>query len=61
MLVLLKEGIYELCCFDGLRCHDIRTKLHKDYFRHSEIVKGGEDTRTGAQTATLSHKLTFIP
>jgi hypothetical protein len=32
-------------CFLWLRCHDIRTKFSKDWFRHSEVDKGG-DTQT---------------
>jgi hypothetical protein len=56
MLVLLMGGIYELRHCDGLRCHDINAKFHKDWFRHSEVVSG--DTR--ADTATRSHKHTFI-
>jgi hypothetical protein len=34
MLVLLMGGNYELRLFDGVRCHDIRMKFHKDWFAH---------------------------
>jgi hypothetical protein len=33
----LKEGIYEVSRWDGLRCHDIHTKFHKDWFGHSKV------------------------
>jgi hypothetical protein len=33
-------GIYEVYHWDGLRCHDIQTKFHKDWFRHSRIDNG---------------------
>jgi hypothetical protein len=26
---------------DGLRCHYVRTKFHKDWFRHSKVNRGG--------------------
>jgi hypothetical protein len=34
--------------WDGLRCHDIRTKFRKDWFRHSKVnwVGGGGYTHT---------------
>jgi hypothetical protein len=28
------KGIYEARCWDGRRCHDVRTKFHKDRFNH---------------------------
>jgi hypothetical protein len=46
--------IYEVRRWDGLRYHDIRTKFHKYWFRHSE-VEGGGDTQTGLR----SHKPTL--
>jgi hypothetical protein len=33
--------------WDGLRCRDIRTKFHKDWFRRSKVNKG--DTQTHRQ------------
>jgi hypothetical protein len=30
----LMEGIYEIC-------HDIHTKFHKDWFRHSKVDRKG--------------------
>jgi hypothetical protein len=34
--------IYEVRRRDGLRCHDMHTKLHKDPFSHSKLMVGGE-------------------
>jgi hypothetical protein len=34
-------GFYEVHHWDGLRCHDIHTKFHKDWFRHSKVYMGG--------------------
>jgi hypothetical protein len=31
------EGINEVCRWDRLRCHDIHTKFHTDWFRHSKF------------------------
>jgi hypothetical protein len=33
---------------DGLGCHDIHAKFHKDWFRHSKVVRGD----THADTST---------
>jgi hypothetical protein len=33
----LMTGIYELRRSDGLRCHDVSTIFHKDWFSHSEV------------------------
>jgi hypothetical protein len=53
----LMGRIYEVLCWDGLRWHDIDTKFHKDWFRHSKVDrKGFIDT----QTARWCHKPTFI-
>jgi uncharacterized membrane protein len=35
VLELLKRGIYKVHRRDGLRWHDIHTKFHEDWFRHS--------------------------
>jgi hypothetical protein len=44
----LMEGIYEVHRWDGIRCHDIYTKGHKDWFRHSEFNRGRfTDTQNG--------------
>jgi hypothetical protein len=41
-------GIYEVRLWDGLRYHDIHTKFHKDWLRHSEVGGGGFlDTQHG--------------
>jgi hypothetical protein len=46
---------YEVCCWDGLRCHDKHTKFNKDWLRHSKVnMEGFTDT----QTAWRSHKPT---
>jgi hypothetical protein len=42
----------------SLRCHDIHTKFHKDRFRHSEAVKGG-DTCTYKYTHTDSKEISY--
>jgi hypothetical protein len=39
-----------------LRCHDIHTESHKDWFRHSKYVAGRGDS----QTARWFYKPTFI-
>jgi hypothetical protein len=46
----LMGGIYKVYPWDGLRCHDIHIKFHKDWFRHSK-VDGGiyTDTQTGCR------------
>jgi hypothetical protein len=31
---------------EGLRCHDIHTKFHKDQFRHSKVDMGDTHTDT---------------
>jgi hypothetical protein len=47
-------GIFQSDRWDGLRCRDISTKFHKDWFRHSQVNRG--DT----QTATWPHKPTLF-
>jgi hypothetical protein len=37
----LMGRIYEVCCWYGLRCHDMHTKFHKNWFRHSKVDGGG--------------------
>jgi hypothetical protein len=32
------EGICEVRHWDGLRCHDVHTKFHKYWFRHSKVT-----------------------
>jgi hypothetical protein len=36
------RGIFEVCHFDGLKCHD--TRFHKDWFRRSEVNRGDSQT-----------------
>jgi hypothetical protein len=33
-------GIYKVRRSDGLRCHDVHTKFHEDWFRYSEVDWG---------------------
>jgi hypothetical protein len=40
MFVLFMGGNYESCHLDGLRGHDIHTKFHIGWFRHSKVVSG---------------------
>jgi hypothetical protein len=35
------EGLYEVYCEMGFRCHDVHVKFREDWFRHSEIGRGG--------------------
>jgi hypothetical protein len=44
----LMEGIYEGRRSDGLGCHDIHTKFHKDWLAYSK-VNGEEDSPTHRQ------------
>jgi hypothetical protein len=40
--------VYEVCRSDGLICHGIHTKFHKDCFRHSNVDdEGYADTQIG--------------
>jgi hypothetical protein len=52
------EGIYELRRWDGLRCHDIHTKFHEDWFSHSKVDEG--DTQTHRQHGDLISLLLFF-
>jgi hypothetical protein len=47
-LVLLMAGTYEVRLSNGFRCHDIHTKFHKGWLRHSEVA-GGAGTHTDLQ------------
>jgi hypothetical protein len=51
------RGNYEVRQGDALRCHGVRIKFHKVWFRHSKVKKGGY---TDIQTEWSSHKPTFI-
>jgi hypothetical protein len=48
VLLLLTGRIYELCSWDGLRCHDMHVKFHKYWFKHWKVIRG--DTHTNTQT-----------
>jgi hypothetical protein len=54
-------GIYESRRWDGLRFHDIYTKFHKDWFRHSKVyMRGCEDSRIHRQHDDLIRLLLFF-
>jgi hypothetical protein len=44
-------GVYEICHQDGLWCHGIHAKFHKDSFKHSKVQRG-----IHIQTANLGQK-----
>jgi hypothetical protein len=50
----LMGGVYAVRCWDGCRCHDIHTKFHTDWFRHSKFIRGD------SQTTYRSHTPTYI-
>jgi hypothetical protein len=54
----LVGGIYEVHRWDGLRCHDIHTKFHKDWFRHPNLIVG--DSQTYRQHCDLSRCFYFF-
>jgi hypothetical protein len=33
-------GIYEVCGWNGLKCRDILSNFHKDWYRHSKVDRG---------------------
>jgi hypothetical protein len=53
----LMGGIYEVHRWDELRCHDIYTKFHNDWFRHSNVDRG--ESRTHRQHGDLISILLF--
>jgi hypothetical protein len=55
----LMGGIYEIHYWDELKCHDIHTDLHKDWFRHSK-VGGGIYIQTHRQEGDLINVLLFF-
>jgi hypothetical protein len=56
----LMGGIYEIFCWDGLRCHDIHTNFHKDWFRHSKADSGTAGTPTHRQDTARIGLLLFF-
>jgi hypothetical protein len=47
-------GIYEVRRRDGLSCHDIYIKFHKDWFSHSKVDEWGyTDTQHGDRISLL--------
>jgi hypothetical protein len=55
--------IYELCRWDGVSCHDIHTKFHKDWFSHSKVNRGKHiqtDTHTHTQHDDLISLFLFF-
>jgi hypothetical protein len=51
----LMGNIYEVCCSVGLRCHDMHTRFHRNWFRRSKFGEGG---LTDTQRAWRLHKHT---
>jgi hypothetical protein len=47
-------GIYEVCHWDRFRCRDIRTRFHKDWFRHSKVM-GGIHIHTDSMEITWAY------
>jgi hypothetical protein len=43
-------SIYEVRLSDGLRCHDVHTKFHKDWFRHSKVNVRDTQTQIGRRS-----------
>jgi hypothetical protein len=35
----ITDVIYDVCRFDGLKCHDKHAKFHNDWFSHSNVVR----------------------
>jgi hypothetical protein len=52
----LMRGIYEVRRSDRDSYHDIHTKFHKNYSRHSKVIREGY---THTQTGWRSHKPTL--
>jgi hypothetical protein len=42
----LMIGIYDVRHWEGLRCRDMHTNFHKDWFRHSKVNRGGTHRHT---------------
>jgi hypothetical protein len=55
---IIDGGIYEVCCWDGLRCHNTHTKFNKDLFWYLKIDTA--NTHTDTQTTMWWHKPIFI-
>jgi hypothetical protein len=47
--------IYEVRRSDGLRCHDIHTKCHKDWFRHSKVNREDSQTHSAMTLHIIYH------
>jgi hypothetical protein len=71
MLVLLKEGIYEPCHWDGFRCHDIHTKFHKigpgiqkllggDTYKDTGVKKQKSELHKGQTAWNISYSICKI-
>jgi hypothetical protein len=45
--------------WDGLRCHDIHTKFHRNWLRHSK-VHGGGDSQTHRQQGGPTSLILFF-
>jgi hypothetical protein len=53
-------GVCEVCRWDGLRCHDIHTKFHKDWFRDSKVDSDWVDPRTHREQGYPINLLSFL-
>jgi hypothetical protein len=47
----LMGGIYQVRRSDALRCYEVHTKFHKNWFRHSKVDGGGGFRDTHTHTA----------
>jgi hypothetical protein len=50
--------IYEVRRWGGLRCHDMCTKFHKEWLRHSKVNKG--DTQKHRENGDLINLILFF-
>jgi hypothetical protein len=51
-------GIYEVRRLDGLRCHNVHTKVYEDWLEHSKVDRG--DTQTHRQHGDRISLLLFF-
>jgi hypothetical protein len=53
-------GIYEVRRCDRLRCHNVHTKFHTDWFAYSKVYGGGGDAQTYTQHGDCISLLLFF-
>jgi hypothetical protein len=56
----LMGGIYEVRRWDGLRCHFIHTRFHKDWFRYSIADRGETQTHRHRQDGDSVNLYLFL-